>query len=47
MKLPKQMKDMPYYSHKNSSLFDMFIIVGLIFNGLMTVFVLLYWLDLL
>ena len=47
MKLPKKMEDAPYYSHKNSPLFDMFIIIGLIFNGLMTVFVILYWLDLL
>jgi len=47
MKLPKRTEDAPYYSHKNSSLFDMFIIIGLIFNALITVFVLLYWLDLL
>lgn len=46
MKLPEQHEDAPYYSHKNSPLFDMFIIIGLIFNGLIAIFVVLYWLDL-
>ncbi len=40
-------KDAPYYSHKNSPIFDMIVIVGLIFNALIAIFVVLYWLDLL
>lgn len=47
MKLPEKQEDAEYYSHKNSPLFDMFIIIGLVLNVLMTVFVILYWLDLL
>jgi hypothetical protein len=43
----KQNKDAPYYSHKNSPIFDMIVIVGLIFNALIAIFVVLYWLDLL
>ncbi|MFQ5587217.1 MAG: hypothetical protein ACE5F7_00115 [Nitrospiria bacterium] len=46
MKLPKKQEDAPYYSHKNSPLFDLFIIIGLIFNGLFVIFFLLYWLEL-
>ncbi len=46
MKLPEKHEDAPYYSHKNAPLFDLFIIVGLIFNGLMIIFFLLYWLEL-
>ncbi len=46
MKPPEKQEDAPYYSHKNSPLFDMFIIIGLVLNALMTVFVVLYWLDL-
>ncbi len=46
MKLPEKHEDAAYYSHKNSPLYDMFIIIGLIFNVLMVIFFLLYWLDL-
>jgi len=46
MKLPEKHEDEEYYSHKNSPLFDMFIIIGLVLNALMTVFVVLFWLDL-
>ncbi|MFQ5780321.1 MAG: hypothetical protein ACE5J1_05710 [Nitrospiria bacterium] len=47
MKFPKRIPDAPYYSHKSTPLFDMFIIIGLVFNALMAIFVVLYWLDLL
>jgi hypothetical protein len=43
----KENKDALYYSHKNSPIFDMIVIVGLIFNALIAIFVVLYWLDLL
>jgi hypothetical protein len=46
MKLPKRQKDATYYSHKTAPLFDMLVIVGMVFNALMAVFVVLYWLDL-
>ena len=45
MEPPKPQEDAPYYSHKNSPLFDLFIIVGLVFNALMVIFFVLYWLD--
>jgi hypothetical protein len=47
MKPQEQNKDATYYSHKNSPIFDMIVIVGLIFNALIAIFVVLYWLDLL
>ncbi len=43
----KQKKDVTAYSHKNTPIFDMIVIVGLIFNALIAIFVVLYWLDLL
>ena len=46
MKMPKKQEDADYYSHKNAPLYDLFIIIGLIFNGLMIIFFLLYWLNL-
>ncbi|VAX30810.1 hypothetical protein MNBD_NITROSPIRAE01-1801 [hydrothermal vent metagenome] len=46
MKSPKPHEDAPYYSHKNAPIFDFFIIIGLIFNALMAIFFVLYWLDL-
>lgn len=46
MNSPQQEPEGPY-SHKNSPIFDMIVIVGLIFNALIAIFVVLYWLDLL
>ncbi|MGB3941481.1 MAG: hypothetical protein WBK96_08320 [Candidatus Manganitrophaceae bacterium] len=34
-------------SRRNSQLFDMIVIVGLIFNALIAIFLVLYWLNLL
>ncbi len=36
-----------YERPKDPQVFDMFVIVGLVFNVLVVVFILLYWLDLL
>ena len=33
--------------HKNSQIFDMIVIVGLVFNALIAIFLLLYWFNLL
>ena len=33
--------------HRNSKLFDMIVIVGLVFNALIAIFIVLYWLNLL
>ena len=36
-----------YERPKDPKVFDMFVIVGLVFNVLVVVFIVLYWLDLL
>ena len=36
-----------YERPKDPKIFDMFVIVGLVFNVLVVVFIVLYWLDLL
>ncbi len=36
-----------YERPKDPKVFDMFVIVGLVFNVLIVVFIVLYWLDLL
>jgi hypothetical protein len=35
-----------YERQKDPKVFDMFVIVGLVFNVLVVVFMVLYWLDL-
>ena len=36
-----------YERPKDAKLFDMLVIVGLVFNVLIVIFILLYWVDLL
>ena len=36
-----------YERPKDPKVFDMFVIVGLVFNVLVVIFIVLYWLDLL
>lgn len=37
----------PKEGHKDPKIFDMIVIVGLIFNALIAIFLVLYWLNLL
>lgn len=46
MESQKPHENAPYFSHKNAPIFDFFIIIGLIFNVLIAIFFVLYWLEL-
>lgn len=45
MESPKPQENTLYFSHKNAPIFDFFIIIGLIFNALIAIFFVLYWLE--
>ena len=38
---------MAYERQKDPQIFDMIVIIGLIFNALISIFIVLYWLNLL
>lgn len=40
-------KSQPISKHENAELFDMFVLIGMLFNLLIVLFLVLFWLDLL